>query len=119
MLKPQFAGAIDTVGGTTLENLIKQLEPHASVAACGLVGGTNLNLTVFPFILRGVNLLGVDSQSCPMPKRQRIWQKLATDWKLDLEKLTREIGLEGLPEAIKAILAGETTGRILVKHSES
>ena len=119
MLKAVYGGAVDTVGGHTLENVIKMLKPHASVAACGLVGGPDLGLTVYPFILRGVNLLGADSQNCPMPKRQRIWQNLASDWKVDLSQITKEIALDDLDEAIDAILAGETQGRILVKLAES
>lgn len=119
MLKTQYGGAVDTVGGHTLENLVKTLTPHASVAACGLVGGPDLSLTVYPFILRGVSLLGIDSQSYPMPKRQRIWQNLASDWKLDLSIITKEIGLDDLDETIAQILEGQTQGRILVKLAES
>ena len=117
MLKGIYGGAVDTVGGVTLVNLIKQLKLHASVAACGLVGGPKLELTVYPFILRGVNLLGIDSQSCEMDKRQRVWQKLATDWKVDLSAVTKEIGLDGLDDGVDAILKGQTQGRILVKVS--
>jgi len=118
MLKSQYGGAVDTVGGHTLENLVKTLESHASVAACGLVGGPDLDLTVYPFILRGVNLLGIDSQNCPMSKRQRIWQSLGADWKLDLSSITQEIGLNDLDKNIDAILAGKTQGRILVRLAE-
>ena len=114
MLKGLYGGAVDTVGGETLVNLLKQVKPHASVAACGLVGGPKLELTVFPFILRGVNLLGIDSQSCAMPRRKRVWQKLATDWKLDLEGITTEIAFAGLEEAIESILKGQIRGRVLV-----
>ena len=114
MLKGLYGAAVDTVGGETLVNLIKQVKPHASVAACGLVGGPKLELTVFPFILRGVNLLGIDSQSCPMAKRERIWQKLANSWKLDLEPITTEVSLEGLEPSIQAILRGQIRGRVLV-----
>lgn len=115
MLKARYGGAIDTVGGETLANVVKQLELHASVAACGVVGGAELALTVYPFILRGVNLLGVDSQSCPMPRRAEVWRKLAGPWKLDLEPLTTEIGLEQLDEYLARILRGETRGRVLVR----
>lgn len=114
MLKGIYGAAVDTVGGETLVNLLKQVKPHASVAACGLVGGPKLELTVFPFILRGVNLLGIDSQSCPMAKRERIWQRLATDWKLDLEAITTEVSLEGLEASIQEILKGQIKGRVLV-----
>ena len=115
MLKPEWAGAVDTVGGTTLEHLIKTVQPRGSVAACGLVGGTDLSLTVFPFILRGVNLLGIDSATCPLEKRQTLWAQLAGPWKPDgLEKLATDIGLDELDDAVEKILAGETTGRVVV-----
>jgi putative YhdH/YhfP family quinone oxidoreductase len=119
LLKAVYGGAVDTVGGTTLATVIKSLALHASVAACGLVGGSELSLTVFPFILRGVNLLGVDSQSCEMPKRLALWQKIATRWQLDLDSVTSEISLEALPDYIPRILAGQTQGRVLVNVSAS
>ncbi len=119
MLKGLYGGAVDTVGGETLANLVKQLTHHASAAACGVVGGADLNLTVYPFILRGVNLLGVDSQNCPMAKRTRLWRQLASDWKLELSSITTEIGLEDLDAYVEKILAGETRGRILVRVAET
>ena len=115
MLKGVYGGAVDTVGGATLVNLVKQLKPHASVAACGLVGGVDLELSVYPFILRGVNLLGIDSQTCPMEKRRRVWEKLGGEWKLDLSNITKEIGLDELDTSIDAILKGETQGRVRVR----
>lgn len=115
MLKSIYGGAVDTVGGDTLVNIIKQLQLHASVAACGLVGGPKLDLTVFPFILRGVNLLGIDSQSCPMVKREAVWKKLASDWKVDLEAITTEVSLEQLEPKIQEILKGQIRGRVLVR----
>jgi len=117
LLKPRFNGAVDTVGGTTLENIIKQLNHDCAVAACGLVGGDKLELTVYPFILRGVKLLGISSENYEMSKRKHIWKLLASDWKLDLEPLTTEINLEDLPDYIPKILAGQTQGHILVKIS--
>ena len=119
MLKSVYGGAVDTVGGRTLENIVKSLESGASVAACGLVSGPELNLTVYPFILRGVNLLGIDSQNLALPKRQRLWERLAGEWKLDnLETITTEVGLEDLDAAVDAILKGETRGRTLVRVGE-
>ncbi len=115
MLKPLYGGAVDTVGGETLVNIVKSLQSGSSVAACGLVGGANLNLTVFPFILRNVNLLGIDSQNYPMQKRQALWNKLATTWKVDLDPLTTEVGLEKLNPEIDNILQGKTKGHVLVK----
>jgi acrylyl-CoA reductase (NADPH) len=115
LLKGRFAGAVDTVGGETLSNVVKSLRPRASAAACGLVGGPKLSLTVFPFILRGVSLLGIDSAECPMPLRRRVWEKLAGAWKVDLSGITDEITLDELDAKIDAILAGRTQGRVLVR----
>lgn len=117
LLKAQYAGAIDTVGGEPLSTLVKSLKPRASVAACGLVAGPQLALTVFPFILRGVNLLGVDSAACPMGQRRAVWEKLAGPWKVDLSSVTREVTLEELSPVIDEILLGRTQGRVLVRVS--
>lgn len=119
LLKSIYGGAVDTVGGATLTTIIKSLTLHGTVAACGLVGGSDLNLTVFPFILRGVNLLGVDSQSYDMPRRKALWQKIASNWQLDLSKITTEITLTQLPDYIPRILAGETQGRVVVNVAAS
>jgi acrylyl-CoA reductase (NADPH) len=118
VLKPLYGGAVDTVGGNTLVTILKSLLPGSSVAACGLVGGVDLPLTVYPFILRGVNLLGIDSQSYPMVRRERLWQKLANEWKVNLEPLTTEIMLETIDSSIEAILAGKTQGHTLVKIAD-
>ncbi len=118
VLKARFNGAVDTVGGTTLENIIKQLKIDCAVVACGLVGGDKLDLTVYPFILRGVKLIGISSENFAMAKRKHIWKLLARDWKLDLEALTTEIKLEDLAEYIPKILKGQTQGHILVKVAE-
>jgi acrylyl-CoA reductase (NADPH) len=117
LLKPLYGGAVDTVGGDTLVNVVKSLKPGSSVAACGLVGGVNLNLTIYPFILRNVNLLGIDSQNYLLAKRETLWNKLAREWKVDLEPLTTEIGLGALDSAIQKILQGKTKGHVLVKIS--
>ena len=117
MFKSRWGGGIDTVGGSTLTNVIKSLRWGASVAACGLVAGPQLDLTVFPFILRGVSLVGVDSAACPMPKRRAMWEKLAGEWKVDLDAATTEITLSELDSAVDAILQGKTQGRTLVKLS--
>lgn len=117
LLKARFAGAIDTVGGEPLSNIVKSLHPRAAVAACGLVAGPELSLSVFPFILRGVSVLGIDSAACPMDVRRRVWKKLARAWKVDLSVATREVTLDELSGVIDEILAGETQGRVLVKVS--
>ena len=113
ILKGLFAGAIDTVGGTILENIIKSTQPMGVVTCCGNAASANLNLTVFPFILRGVSLVGIDSQNYPMKYREAVWEKLAGEWKPQLNAF-EEITLEGLSEKIELMLAGKSKGRTLV-----
>jgi len=114
MLKEQWAGAVDTVGGEILFNVVKSLKYGASAACCGLTAGTGFQGSVLPFILRGVNLLGVDSVELPMVVKASMWDRLSLQWKLDLQDQVREISLEELPEAIKQMLAGRLVGRMLV-----
>jgi acrylyl-CoA reductase (NADPH) len=115
MLKPVYGGAVDTVGGNTLVTIIKSLQMGSGVAACGLVGGVELPLSVYPFILRGVNLLGVDSQNYPIENRVSLWKKLGTEWKVDLEALTTEVTLDDLNSAVDEMMLGKTQGHIVVK----
>ncbi len=118
MLRETYAGGIDTVGGIPLSNLLKQTKYGGAVTCCGLVAGASFESSVFPFILRGVSLLGIDSVECPLSEKQRIWDKVATDYKLDsLEALSREVGLEGVSDEIDKILKGGQTGRVLVNLS--
>jgi alcohol dehydrogenase len=115
LLKEQWGGAVDTVGGDILFNVVKSLRYGASVACCGLTAGTGFKASVLPFILRGVNLLGVDSVELPLVVKASMWDKLSLQWKLDLTPLVEEIGLERLPAAIAQILAGQVRGRVLVR----
>jgi acrylyl-CoA reductase (NADPH) len=116
LLPTKFSGAIDTVGGKTLAWLLQSTDVNGCVAACGMVGGTDLNMTVFPFILRGVRLAGITSALCPMDERLKIWGRLAGPWKLNkLDDLATEVDLESLSPAIDEILAGKVRGRVLVK----
>ncbi len=116
MLKSIWAGAVDTVGGNTLATIVKSTMVQGSMAACGVVAGPKLDLTVFPFILRGVNLLGADSALWQMKPRQELWYKLATDWKIDkLESISKTIGLEDLDEYVAKILKGQIQGRTVVE----
>ncbi|TWC33629.1 putative YhdH/YhfP family quinone oxidoreductase [Pseudomonas sp. SJZ079] len=116
MLKEQWAGAVDTVGGDILFNVVKSLRYGGSVACCGLTAGVGFKASVLPFILRGVNLLGVDSVELPLVVKASMWDKLSLQWKLDgLDPLVTEVGLEQLPEAIGQILAGKLVGRVLVR----
>jgi len=111
----RWAGAIDAVGSTTLATILTQLRYHASVAACGLAGGNDLPATVIPFLLRGVNLLGIDSVMCEQDRRRTAWARLARDLPVDkLDSMTQTVPLMALPALSKNILNGETRGRIVV-----
>lgn len=111
----QWAGAVDTVGGQTLANVLSATRYGGSVAACGLAGGSDLPATVFPFILRGVNLLGIDSVMCPNDRRRKAWTRLLETLPASLlESLTGEIALGEVPEAAEQILRGQVRGRLVV-----
>jgi acrylyl-CoA reductase (NADPH) len=111
----RWAGAIDAVGGTTLATILTQLKYRASVAACGLAGGSDLPATVIPFLLRAVNLLGIDSVMCPRGERIEAWQRLVRDLPLDkLDRMTEIVPLTALAELAPKILDGATRGRIVV-----
>src|SRR6202045_349132 len=112
----RWAGAIDAVGGATLATILTQLKYRAGVAACGLAGGSDLPATVIPFLLRGVNLLGIDSVMCPREERIEAWQRLARDLPFDrLERMTETVPLSSLPDLAPKILKGEIRGRIVVE----
>ena len=116
LAKERWAGGIDSVGSTTLANLLSMTRYGGAIAACGLAGGMDLPGSVAPFILRGVCLYGIDSVMCPLPKRNEAWKRLEND--LDRQKLatiTTEIGLSELPDAAAKILKGQVRGRIVVK----
>lgn len=116
MLKERWAGAVDVVGGETLAAAIKATRYGGAVTCCGLVGSIDLNMNVFPFILRGVSLIGIDSVNCPADTRLRVWERLAGEWKPEhLADVVTEVPLEGLEEKIQAILQGGIRGRVVVK----
>jgi len=111
----RWTGAVDTVGGATLATILTQLRYRASVAACGLAGGSDLPATVIPFLLRGVNLLGIDSVLCPREPRVAAWRRLARDLPLDrLERMTQSVPLSALPALAASILKGEVRGRTVI-----
>lgn len=115
VLKGIWGGCIDTVGGEILATAIKTTKPGGTVTCCGNVASPDLPLTVFPFILRGVSLVGIDSQNCPMDHRIEIWKLLSSDWKVEtLFDICEEIGLEGLEHHIDEILKGKQKGRVVV-----
>ena len=110
-----WAGAVDCVGGVTLANVLKRIEYGGSVAASGLTGGGGLPTTVMPFILRGVNLLGIDSVMLPIERRRAVWERIATDLRpSNLDRIANEIGLDDLDGVLAGILRGEVTGRNVV-----
>ncbi|HZS82834.1 MAG TPA: MDR family oxidoreductase [Stellaceae bacterium] len=111
----RWAGAVDAVGSTTLATILTQLKYRASVAACGLAGGNDLPASVIPFLLRGVNLLGIDSVLCPQPQRREAWHRLVADLPMDaLDAMTETVPLGALPALGPRILKGETRGRVVV-----
>jgi acrylyl-CoA reductase (NADPH) len=116
LAKERWAGGIDSVGSTTLANVLSMTKYGGAVAACGLAAGMDLPTSVAPFILRGVCLLGIDSVMCPIDLRKTAWSRLASD--LDrgkLTEITHEIGLDEVVDAGAKILAGQVRGRIVVK----
>lgn len=115
MLKEQWGGAVDTVGGEILFNVLKALRYGGSAACCGLTAGVGFKGSVLPFILRGVNLLGVDSVELPLVVKASMWDRLSLQWKLNLDALVTEVTLPQLPQAIAQILAGKQVGRVLVR----
>jgi putative YhdH/YhfP family quinone oxidoreductase len=117
--KERWAGSLDSVGGSTLAYLIRTTRYGGSIAAYGNTGGTNLNTTVFPFILRAVNLLGIESVNCPMELRSQLWSRLASDYKPRhlLDMIGHEATLEELPQALAIILKGGARGHTIIKVS--
>ncbi len=116
--KPRWAGVVDTVGGNILATALKTTKYAGLVAACGNAMSAELNVNVFPFILRGVSLLGVDSVEIPMRARQMAWNKLAGEWSIDVGSLVTEVSLEELNPKIDEILKGGIRGRVLVNLSK-
>ncbi|PWE00210.1 YhdH/YhfP family quinone oxidoreductase [Marinilabilia rubra] len=116
LLKPAYAGAIDTVGGTILENILKTTKSTGAVTCCGNVASPKIQLTVFPFILRGITLIGIDSQNYPMKYRSEVWNKLADEWKpAHLSETFEEIRPDQLQEKIDLMLKGQLKRRVVVK----
>lgn len=111
----RWAGAIDAVGGTTLASILTGLKHSAAVAACGLAGGSALNTTVIPFLLRGVRLLGIDSVMYPRDRREEAWRRLAAELPMDgIDAVSQTVALDALPDLAGQILKGQTRGRVVV-----
>ena len=116
LLGERWAGAVDSVGGSTLASLLAGMRYRSSVAACGLAGGSKLETTVIPFIIRGVNLLGIDSVMAPMAERREAWSRIVRDLPMELlDRMTTTVGLKDLPELGSRILKGEVQGRVVVE----
>jgi putative YhdH/YhfP family quinone oxidoreductase len=114
--KALWAGAMDAVGGDTLAWLARTMQPDGAIASFGNAGGAELHTTVFPFILRGVKLLGVDSAAVAMPLRKQIWQRLAGNLRIDnIDQIAHRIAFSGLPEACEKLMRGESHGRSVVE----
>ncbi|MDD3078943.1 MAG: YhdH/YhfP family quinone oxidoreductase [Paludibacter sp.] len=116
VLSARFAGGIDTVGGPILEKIVKSVGPLGAITTCGSVSATQLNMSVFPFILRGISLIGISAQNYPMHLREVLWQRLASEWKPNhLLSLYNEIELEQVNDAIALILKGKLKGRTIIR----
>lgn len=109
-----YQGGGDTVGGNILSNFISQTSQRGAITCCGNVASDKLQTSVFPFILRGVALIGIDSAESLLEVKKEIWNNFSNDWKIDLEKITKEVRLESLSEEVDKILKGEQIGRIRV-----
>ncbi|MBP7741772.1 MAG: YhdH/YhfP family quinone oxidoreductase [Aliarcobacter sp.] len=116
MMKEQYAGVVDTVGGEILANALKYIKYDGVATCCGLTSSHELNTNVFPFILRGVRLIGIDSVECKLEKKQAAWEKIASKWKVNtLDSITNEISLNEIKDAYSLLLEGKAVGRYVVK----
>ena len=118
MERALFSSAIDTVGGNVLSKMLTQISPHGVVACCGNVAGIEVNTTVFPFILRGITLAGIDSAESSLEFKTNVWRKFANEWKLDLSPIIKVVTKENLQQEIDLILQGGQQGRVVLKHGE-
>ena len=115
MLKERWAGVVDVVGGEMLVAALKSTRYGGAVTCCGLVGSTDLAMNIYPFILRGVSLIGIDSVNCPMEPRLQVWERLAGAWRPEhLATVAHEVALDTLEDKLQAILQGKIRGRVVV-----
>ena len=112
--KALYQGGVDTVGGSILSNFICQTSQRGAITCCGNVASDKLQTSIFPFILRGVSLIGIDSAESLLEVKKEIWKNFSKDWKIDLEKITKEVQLDSLSREVEKILKGEQVGRIRV-----
>ena len=116
--RPLFSSAIDTVGGNILSKMLPQISPHGVVACCGNVAGIEVNTTVFPFILRGITLAGIDSAESTLEFKTILWKKFADEWKLDLSSIVKIVTKVNLQNEIDLILRGGQQGRVVLEHGD-
>mgnify|MGYP006208698155 FL=1 len=115
--KPIYAGGIDAVGGKILSNLICSTSQRAAIACCGMVGGLSLDTSIFPFILRGLSLFGIDSAESLLETKEEVWNNFATSWKLEnIDENIKDISLNELPSEIDKILDGKQIGRVRIVY---
>ena len=115
--KPLYAGGIDAVGGKILSNLICSTSQRAAIACCGMVGGISLDTSIFPFILRGLSLFGIDSAESLLETKEEVWNNFATSWKLEnIDENIKDISLNELPSEIDKILDGKQIGRVRIVY---
>ena len=118
MERPLFSSAIDTVGGNILSKMLPQISPHGVIACCGNVAGIEVNTTVFPFILRGITLAGIDSAESTLEFKTMLWKNFADEWKLDLSSIVKIVTKENLQNEIDLILRGGQQGRVVLEHGD-
>ena len=107
---------VDVVGGDILSTLLAALNPGGAIACSGLVGGTSFESSIFPFILRGNALIGIDSVEIPLLNKEKMWNKLSSEWSIsNLSEITKEVSLEGIEEEINTLLKGQQVGRVVLK----
>ena len=111
-----YAGGVDTVGGDILAKMISMISNHGAISCCGNVGGMKFTSSVFPFILRGISLIGIDSAESELEFKKDIWNLFASDWSLDLDEYTRILSLNEIENEISRILKGKQVGRVVIKH---
>jgi len=116
--KAAYSSAVDTVGGEMLAKMISMISNHGIVSCCGNVGGAMFTSSVFPFILRGVQLSGVDSAESPIDLKKELWNFLANEWQIDLNNQTKTVNIKEIDNEIKKILDGGQIGRVVIKHGE-
>ena len=116
--KAAYSSAVDTVGGEMLAKMISMISNHGIVSCCGNVGGAMFTSSVFPFILRGVQLSGIDSAESPIDLKKELWNLLANEWQIDLNNQTKTVNIKEIDNEIKKILDGGQIGRVVIKHGE-